>query len=96
MMTTEEPSAYLAKLDEIQLADAARLEAFQQADQERRKLIAEIMSRYTDLLEDHRNLQIDYSTLQKTNRSLYKESALKDRELADMILEQVCVFPEAL
>ncbi|ROV96137.1 hypothetical protein VSDG_05025 [Cytospora chrysosperma] len=88
MMTTEEPSAYLARLDEIQLADAARLAAFQQADQERRKLIAEIMSRYTDLLEDHRNLQIDYSTLQKTNRSLYKESELKDRELADMILAQ--------
>lgn len=90
MASTDDPRVYLTKLEDIRVADAARFEAFQQADQERRDLIADILSKYTDLLEDHRNLQIDYNTLQKSNRSLYRESELKDRELADMKLEQVC------
>lgn len=91
MASTDEPRAYLAKLEAIQLADAARFEDFQQADRERKGLIAEIMVKYTELLEDHKNLQIDFNTLQKTTRSLYRESELKDREIADMKLEQVRV-----
>ncbi|ROV91204.1 hypothetical protein VMCG_09359 [Cytospora schulzeri] len=88
MTSTNQPDAYLAKLQAIQLADEARFEEFQKAELERRGLLSDIMSKYTELLEDHKNLQIDYRTLQKTNRSLYKESELKDRELSDLKLER--------
>lgn len=90
MGTTDDPSAYHDRLEAMQTTDAAHLNAFRRAEQERRELIAEIMSRYTDLLEKHQDMKIDYNTLQRTNRTLYKESAQKDRELADMKLEQVC------
>lgn len=90
MPSTEEPVAYLARLDAIQEADASRFKAFHQADQERRGIIDDIISKYTALLEDHRNLQIDYNTLRATNRSMYKENQTSKQELADIKLEKVC------
>ena len=90
MPSTDEPVAYRAKLDAIQQADTARFKALQQADQERRGIIEDILSKYSSLLEDHENLQIDFNVLQKTHRSMYKESQMKDRELAEIKLEQVC------
>ncbi|POS69210.1 C-x8-C-x5-C-x3-H type zinc finger protein [Diaporthe helianthi] len=70
MSSSKDHDGYLAKLQQIQDADAARLDALRQADEDRRALFEEVLTKYKDLIELHGDLASDLSDLKLVNRTL--------------------------
>lgn len=90
MTTLKDYDGYLAKLQQIQDADAARLDAFRQADQDRRALFEDVITRYKDLVMDHDDLTSDMNDLKLANRTLNNNIRGLRGELDNFKHEQVC------
>jgi hypothetical protein len=91
MASSRHHEAYLAKLQQIQDADAARLDAFRQADQDRRALFEEVLTKYKDLIVLHDDLTSDMNDLKLANRSLNYSIKGMSEELDALKHQQVCL-----
>jgi hypothetical protein len=91
MASSMDHDRYLAKLQQIQDADAARLDAFRQADQERSALFNEVLTKYRDLITLHDDLESDMNGLKIANRSLNYDMRGISAELDALKREQVCL-----
>lgn len=89
MESLKDHEGYLAKLQQIQDADAARLEALRQADQDRRALFEEVLTRYKDLIKAHEDLKSDMNDLKLANRSLNYNIKGMSAELDTLKLQEV-------
>lgn len=91
MTSLKDPDGYLSKLQQIQDADAARLDAFRQADQDRRALVGDVITKYKDLVMAHEDLTSDMNDLKLANRTLNNNIRGLRGELDTIKNEQVCV-----
>lgn len=91
MASSKDHEGYLAKLQQIQDADTARLEALRQADQDRRVLFEEVLTKYKDLIETHEDLTSDMNVMKLANRSLNYSIKGMSAELDSLKLQEVCL-----
>lgn len=91
MASLKDHDGYLAKLQQIQDADAARLDAFRQADQDRRALFEDVLTKYKDLVVEHDYLSSDMNDLKLANRTLNNNIKGLRGELDTIKHEQVCL-----
>ncbi|ROW03856.1 hypothetical protein VPNG_07250 [Cytospora leucostoma] len=75
MAITNDSPRYHSTLGAIRESDGPRNEAFQAANTEPTRLVADHVGNNTALLEDYRNIQVEYEALSTRNRSLSTEIA---------------------
>lgn len=90
MSSLKDHDDYLAKLEQIQDADAARLDAFRQADQDRRALFEEVITNYKNLTDAHDGLTSEIQVAKYTNQALINDNKALKAELDTVKNEQVC------
>lgn len=91
MASLKDHDGYLAKLQQIQHADAARLDAFRQADEDRKALLEDVMTKYKELIDAHNGLTSDMQTFKYGNRALNDDFQALKAELDTLKHEQVCM-----
>lgn len=89
MASSKDHEGYFAKLQQIQDADAARLDALRQADQDRRALFEDVLTKYKDLIKAHEDLTSDMNDLKLANRSLNHSIKGMSAELDTLKLQEV-------
>lgn len=92
MASSKDHDGYLAKLQQIQDDDAARLDALRQADQDRRALFEEVLTKYKDLIILHDDLTSDMNDLKIANRSLNYSIRGMSAELDSLKQQEVRVL----